>query len=100
MPVVDKKSSSDDIVSSEFARSRVAAANEFLRQRNEENKMADKYYLKADWQKDWTEVTQEEFIKAERAAGFHPKWGCGPVATAGFTSGMVSGKVEYVEEEK
>lgn len=30
------------------------------------------------------EVTAEEFVRAERDAGFHPKPGCGPFATAGF----------------
>ncbi len=32
----------------------------------------------------WQEVTQEEFVQAERAEGFYPKPGCGPVATSGF----------------
>lgn len=62
--------------------------------------MVEKYYLKGSWETEYTEVTQEEFIRAERAAGFHPKYGCGPCATGGFSSGSVSGKVEYVEEEK
>jgi len=41
------------------------------------------------------EVTQEEFILAERAAGFRPKHGCGPVATGGFGSGGIQGSVRY-----
>jgi hypothetical protein len=40
------------------------------------------------------EVTQEEFIKAERQCGFRPKYGDG-VATGGFGSGMIHGRVEY-----
>ena len=41
----------------------------------------------------WTEVSEVKFVEAERAAGFYPKPGCGPVATAGFSSGVVEGKV-------
>lgn len=33
----------------------------------------------------WQEVTREQFIRAERKAGFHPKDGSG-VATASFSS--------------
>lgn len=39
------------------------------------------------------EVTKEEFIAAERAAGFFPKSGSG-VATGGFGSGDILGRVE------
>lgn len=39
------------------------------------------------------EVTQAEFIRAERAAGFYPKSGSG-VATGGFGYGDISGRVE------
>ena len=39
------------------------------------------------------EVTQAEFIRAERAAGFYPKAGSG-VATGGFGCGDISGRVE------
>lgn len=55
-----------------------------------------KYFLKAEWQKEYQEVTQEEFVQAERSAGFRPKPGCGPCATAGFSSGSISGKVQYI----
>lgn len=40
------------------------------------------------------EVTQDEFIAAERAAGFHPKHGCGPLATGGFSTGGSYGRTE------
>lgn len=40
------------------------------------------------------EVTEAEFIAAERAAGFFPKTGCGPLATAGFGSNHVLGRIE------
>lgn len=63
--------------------------------------MSERYFLKADWQTEWQEVTKEKFIKAERAAGFSPKgvritdpeyWTT--LATAGFGGYGVSGKVE------
>ncbi|EFU5438376.1 hypothetical protein HT774_004154 [Salmonella enterica] len=46
------------------------------------------------------EVTQEEFISAERAAGFYPKSGSG-VATGGFSCGDIRGRTELsrLEEE-
>ena len=56
--------------------------------------MMTKYYLKGEWEDKWTEVTEEEFIKAERSAGFRPKYGDG-VATGGFSNGSISGRVEY-----
>lgn len=55
-----------------------------------------RYFLKADWQPEWTEVTKEEYIRAERSAGFRSKFGPDDIATAGFTSSSgVSGRVEY-----
>ena len=57
-----------------------------------------KYYLKLDWQEDRYEVSKEEFIRAERGAGFHPKYGDG-VATGGFSSGVISGVVECIQDE-
>ncbi|HHA2249955.1 TPA: hypothetical protein ACOEHG_004897 [Enterobacter ludwigii] len=44
------------------------------------------------------EVTQAEFISAERAAGFYPKSGSG-VATGGFSSGDISGRTELIKME-
>jgi len=64
----------------------------------EERNRIKRYYLKAGWQKEYEEVTEVQYIEAERAAGFFPKPGCGPIATGGFSRGSVSGKVEYVEE--
>lgn len=61
----------------------------------------DRYYLKADWQKEWTEVTREQWIRAERAAGFRPKMlSSDPryndtCATAGFSGGGTSGKIHF-----
>lgn len=34
------------------------------------------------------------YIDFERSCGFHPKPGCGPLATGGFTSGNRSGRYE------
>ena len=58
-----------------------------------------KYFLKSSWQEEYTEVTEKEFVRAEGAAGFHPKPGLVPVATGGFSSGNISGKVEYTKKE-
>ena len=45
------------------------------------------------------EATKEQFIQAERAAGFYPKGeGNGP-ATGGFNSRGVAGSITYEEEE-
>ena len=62
--------------------------------------MTEKYYLKAFYEKEYKEVSQDEFVKAERHAGFRPKPGCGPVATAGFNGGGLEGYVEYTKEEE
>lgn len=57
-----------------------------------------KYYLRADWQsdEDWTEVSKEEFVKAERAAGFRNTMGRpGEPATGGFSGNCIRGRVRY-----
>ena len=59
-----------------------------------------KYFLKASFSDNEKEVTQDEFVRAEQNAGFHPKYGCGPVATGGFSNGTISGRVEYVVTDK
>lgn len=46
------------------------------------------------------EVSREEWIKAERDAGFRSKFGDDKEATGGFgSSNGVSGRVEYVKED-
>ncbi|MCB9802943.1 hypothetical protein H6761_02915 [Candidatus Nomurabacteria bacterium] len=45
----------------------------------------------------WHELTREEFVRAERNAGFRPKPGCGDLATDGFSSGNVQGRITYGE---
>ncbi len=59
------------------------------------------YWLKSDWQDEWTEVTKEQWIKAERQAGFRPKCASTELAymttcaTGGFTGGGISGKIVF-----
>ena len=57
-----------------------------------------KYFLKADHQEEEEEVTEEDFITAERNAGFHSKFGRNSVATGGFSAHGISGRVEYDDE--
>jgi hypothetical protein len=46
------------------------------------------------------ECTEKEYIQAERAAGFFPKFGIKGPATGGFSNsrGDVSGRVEYITQ--
>jgi hypothetical protein len=44
------------------------------------------------------EVSREEFIRYEQAAGFFSKQGSDSVATGGFSSGSIKGSVRYSEE--
>jgi hypothetical protein len=61
----------------------------------------NRYFLKADWQDDWYEVTKEAWIKAERSAGFRPKMSSAhpdymtTCATGGFSGYGISGEVRY-----
>ena len=46
------------------------------------------------------EVTKEEFIKAERAAGFRSNSGSmDDCATGGFSGNGISGSIKYIELE-
>jgi len=54
-----------------------------------------KYFLKADEQEDFQEVTEEQFIAAEQAAGFRSKLGPKTAATAGFYGNGICGKVKF-----
>jgi len=62
-----------------------------------------RYFLKADFNPDWTEVTKEDWIKAERSAGFRPKlWSGDPAymttcATGGWSSSGISGRIESIK---
>jgi len=58
--------------------------------------MIERYYLKADHEKEWSNVTKRQFIAAEQAAGFHSKFGADHVATGGFSGRGMKGRVEYV----
>jgi len=53
------------------------------------------FFLRTDSNNEWLQVTEEEFIKAERESGFYPKSGDG-VATGGFAGNEVIGKIERV----
>ena len=57
----------------------------------------NKYYLKADFMDEYKEVSKQEFIQAEQNAGFRSKFGRNHLATGGFGSGGISGKIEYKE---
>ena len=59
-----------------------------------------KYYLQTFYNKEWKEVSKEEFMRAERIAGFHSKRGPGTVATGGFSGGGMRGRIEYIIEEE
>lgn len=59
--------------------------------------MLERFFLKASFNKEWTEVTRAEWIRAERVAGFRPKMSSwepnynDTLATGGFSGGNVSG---------
>lgn len=60
-----------------------------------------RYFLKMNFgNSPEVEVTEEEFCQAERASGFRPKKGCGPVATTGFSSEAVTGRVEFPKDDR
>lgn len=56
----------------------------------------ERYFLKADYRTEWDEVSKEQFIQAEQAAGFHSKFGLYHLATAGFSGRGVSGRIETI----
>jgi len=68
-----------------------------------ENVNRPRFYLKAPWSDEWTEVTKKEWVKAERREGFSPRGiraddprYLTTCATAGFTGlSGISGRVEY-----
>lgn len=69
-----------------------------------ERREEDKYYLKSSINNEWLQVSKEEWIRAERAAGFRPKMASDNprymqvCATGGFSSSYgISGKVEYAK---
>ena len=63
-----------------------------------------RHFLKMDHQSEWSEVTKNEWIKAERSAGFRPKlWSGDPeymttYATAGFSGNGVSGRLDVIPD--
>ncbi len=63
--------------------------------------MRERFWLRASSLL-WQEATREQFIEAERRAGFRPKPGCGDIATGGFSGGSIQGRITSGEitEEK
>jgi len=56
----------------------------------------DRYFLRVGSATRWQEVTKEEWVSAERSAGFHNTMGRpDEPATAGFSNGSVSGTLRY-----
>lgn len=53
--------------------------------------MNERYWLRVSGFS-WHEATKDQFIKAERDAGFRPKYGNG-LATSGFGNGSLEGMV-------
>lgn len=58
-----------------------------------------KYFLKAFYENNWKEVSLEDFVRAERHAGFHIK-GAGPTATSNFSGGGLRGYIKYVGDDE
>jgi len=60
-----------------------------------------RYYLKADFQEEWQEVTIEKYCRAERVAGFRPSCSSQDPnfdttpATSGFGGSGVQGRISY-----
>jgi hypothetical protein len=54
---------------------------------------ADRYWLRI-FDKEWQEVTKEQFIEAELQAGFHSSHGPGTIATAGFGTNVLDGQID------
>lgn len=76
----------------------MGGGEELMGSRDQFYNRGERYFLKGDWQGEegWVEVTMEQFVKAERTAGFHNRLGRPDLpATAGFSGGGVQGKVDY-----
>jgi hypothetical protein len=52
-----------------------------------------------DGTREWSQVTKEQFVRAERRAGFHPKHGMSnsEPCTASFSSGSYNGRSVYLD---
>lgn len=63
------------------------------------DRTADRYFITDD---DGVEQETDEagFIAMERRCGFRPKPGCGPFATANFSSGKRSGRIEMAKTDQ
>ena len=60
--------------------------------------MKTRYFLKMeDISDSEKEVTEEQWKRAERKAGFYPKGGGNECATGGFGGHGISGRIEFVD---
>lgn len=64
------------------------------RERVDVDRSRDRYFVR-DHGGPEREVDADGFIAKERGCGFHPKPGCGPFATGGFTQGENEGRIEH-----
>jgi hypothetical protein len=56
----------------------------------------DRYFIKVGENSQWQEVTKEDYVSAERGAGFHNTMGRpDEPATAGFGNGHIHGSLSY-----
>lgn len=61
--------------------------------------MSDKYYVKAEWEDEYNEVDMETYMRAEKSAGFWPKFPGRP-ATGAFSGRGISGHIIYDKTEQ
>lgn len=58
----------------------------------------DKFYLRLEGAKEWTEVTKEFYLKVEKNAGFYSKFDNHP-ATSFFSNDRIQGRCDVEELE-
>lgn len=57
-----------------------------------------KYFLKSSWEDKYTKVTKQQYINAEKKAGFQSDEP-GETATGGFSGHGISGRIKYEKED-
>lgn len=79
------------------------AGDDTLKHISDWERARSKYFLREN-KGAWREVSEAEYIAAERRAGFIPDPYCGPLATAGFGytgNGMdIEGRIDYIDVEE
>jgi len=48
----------------------------------------------------WQKVSEKKFIATEKSCGFHSKFGPDSVATGGFSSGNIGGRIRYINKNR